>query len=182
MKNRVVKLGSLIILFAMLSGCSMAKDARDDSTSDEPTPSILPSVAPQPQDDELDGESDLIVAKLALIYIPDLYKQSQPGGSPINYNLSCNLDGTASGSYEEPSTACKYLSENKSIYLEPIDKKKGIICTKIYGGPESMLIAGTINGEEFEIALNRSDGCKISEWESWIPAFPDLPEPKLNNN
>jgi hypothetical protein len=50
-------------------------------------------------------------------------------------------------------------------------------CTQIYGGPDTLVLQGTINGELVNARLSRSDGCEIERFDRFMPLvkalFPD---------
>lgn len=89
------------------------------------------------------------------------------------YTLECNSDGTARGSHPNPKDACNHLSENRMLYQKTVETEP-LICTMIYGGPQLASIEGYINGRNFDISLDRRDGCAISKWDSWVPVIPTI--------
>jgi len=50
-------------------------------------------------------------------------------------------------------------------------------CTEIYGGPETLLVRGSLNGERINLRWGRSDGCQISEYSFWEGLAPGLNSP-----
>ena len=43
------------------------------------------------------------------------------------------------------------------------------MCTQQYGGPETARVSGLWGGEPVDLALSRTDGCRIAQWESLGP-------------
>jgi hypothetical protein len=39
------------------------------------------------------------------------------------------------------------------------------VCTEIYGGPERMLVEGTLDGEPYTAEVTRSNGCQIARYD-----------------
>ena len=50
-------------------------------------------------------------------------------------------------------------------------------CTEIYGGPDTLVIQGKINGELVDARLDRGNGCEIERFDRFVPVlkamFPD---------
>ncbi len=38
-------------------------------------------------------------------------------------------------------------------------------CTQIYGGPERMVVEGTLDGDPYRIEVSRTDGCQIARYD-----------------
>ena len=38
-------------------------------------------------------------------------------------------------------------------------------CTQIYGGPERMVVEGTLDGEPYRAEVTRTDGCQIARYD-----------------
>jgi hypothetical protein len=87
------------------------------------------------------------------------------------YTLECNSDGTALGTHPTPEEACNHLAKNRMLYQNR-QVNDQMACTMIYGGPQLAYVEGFINGRDFNISLDRRDGCAISTWDSWIPIIP----------
>lgn len=86
------------------------------------------------------------------------------------FTLECPESGEPSGTHPDPISACNHLAENTLLYQKK--SPENLACTMIYGGPQEAIISGFINGREVAFSLDRSNGCAISEWESWIPVVP----------
>lgn len=46
-------------------------------------------------------------------------------------------------------------------------------CTQIYGGPERMVVEGTLDGEPYSAEVTRSDGCQIARYDLLADALKD---------
>lgn len=63
------------------------------------------------------------------------------------------------------SAACDFLSasgEARALLLEGPEPNRA--CTEIYGGGEVAEITGTLNAALVDLAINRTNGCGISDW------------------
>ena len=44
---------------------------------------------------------------------------------------------------------------------------KGMLCTQIYGGPQTAKVEGTYRGVPTLAEFRRTDGCEISRWDAY---------------
>jgi hypothetical protein len=47
-------------------------------------------------------------------------------------------------------------------------------CTQIYGGPDTLVLEGAINGEPVNARLNRGNGCEIERFDRFAPLLKEL--------
>jgi hypothetical protein len=47
-------------------------------------------------------------------------------------------------------------------------------CTEIYGGPDTLVVQGTINGEPVDARMNRGNGCEIERFDPFVPLLKAL--------
>lgn len=45
-------------------------------------------------------------------------------------------------------------------------------CTKLYGGPQTVHVTGTIDGSEIDTRVGRTDGCGVSDYARLKPLLP----------
>jgi hypothetical protein len=50
----------------------------------------------------------------------------------------------------------------------------GAACTQIYGGPDTLVLEGTINGESVNARLSRAKGCEIERFDRFGPLLKEL--------
>ena len=43
--------------------------------------------------------------------------------------------------------------------------RRDVMCTMIYGGPETATVRGTLRGSHIQASFSRTDGCQTSRWE-----------------
>lgn len=89
-------------------------------------------------------------------------------GSPAQtWTLTC--DGTPDGTHPEAEAACAHLLSMEAP-LAPLPDD--LMCTEIYGGPQTARISGRWEGQPVELTLARSNGCLMSQWDSLVPVVP----------
>lgn len=101
-----------------------------------------------------------------------------PAGGGTELEITLDPDGPRG---EEPmvaSEACDagafhaHCARLKPTDLAPLDPATP--CTEIFGGPDVVTIEGTIDGEEVNAALNRSNGCEIERFDRLVPLLREL--------
>lgn len=89
--------------------------------------------------------------------------------SPQEYILECT-DGAISPAttLPNPAGACAALSQvGEQVFFTPPNLTRQ--CTQEYGGPQTAIITGTLNGQPVNKAFSLTDGCEISLWNSMEP-------------
>lgn len=91
------------------------------------------------------------------------------------YTLVCA--GVAEGEHPEPAAACDHLRGLDEPFA-PLGTD--LLCTEVYGGPQTAHITGRWGGQPVDLRLSRENGCLISQWDSLGPLLPgpvgaDLP-------
>jgi len=91
------------------------------------------------------------------------------GTEPERYTLTC--DETPDGDHPDPSGACTHLEGLEDPFAPlPTD----LACTEQYGGPETARVTGRWQGQDVDVELSRTDGCRISQWASLGPLLPPV--------
>ena len=86
------------------------------------------------------------------------------GSTPESYTLVCA--GAVEGSHPRAEQACAHLTSLPAPFAPiPADA----MCTQQYGGPETARVTGQWAGQPVDLALSRTNGCYISQWESLGP-------------
>ena len=102
------------------------------------------------------------------------------GTEPARYTLTCA--GPASGGSDEepggavtqgslpdPEAACAQLRSQPDPFAElPAD----VMCTQLFGGPQTAVIAGDWAGQPVRLELSRTDGCRIAQWDRLAALLP----------
>ena len=104
------------------------------------------------------GTSD--ATSLTVTFWPD----GPQGGTKRTWSLRC---APASGTLARPAAACRRLAAGGTELFAGVPKD--VVCTQIYGGPQTGRVVGTLQGERVSAAFSRSDGCQIERWERVSP-------------
>lgn len=90
-------------------------------------------------------------------------------GDTSTYTLTCDPAG---GDHPDPETACAALLDAVSQDPSPLDPVPADqLCTEIYGGDQTALIEGTVEGQTVRAELSRVNGCEISRWDALLPVL-----------
>jgi hypothetical protein len=118
--------------------------------------------------------SELKSASLTIYYSPNA-GEMQGGTAEMGsmYTLTCLEGITPQGIYPDVAKGCANLLEAYKAYMTLMASQQDM-CTMIYGGPEKASITGSLNGILLDIELERSNGCKIAEWETWMPILGEI--------
>ena len=81
--------------------------------------------------------------------------------------LDCEGDDASDG-----ADACQQVTALSPADLEPVPPD--MACTEIYGGPDTLEVSGTLDGEEVEATFTRQNGCEIARFDPWVPILRDL--------
>ncbi|MHA7263111.1 subtilase-type protease inhibitor [Arthrobacter sp. TMN-37] len=92
--------------------------------------------------------------------------QDSPEAAPVEYVLECVEGKPGPGtSLPNAESACSVVDRlgTKFFTARP---DRNIVCTDIYGGPQTASITGTVNGETIRARFARTNGCEISRWDA----------------
>ena len=82
-----------------------------------------------------------------------------PGEQPHTWTLTCDPPG---GDHPDPQAACADLARTPDP-LAPLPADA--VCTELYGGPQTAVVRGTLDGREVSLELSRTDGCRTDQWD-----------------
>jgi hypothetical protein len=131
----------LLLSAAVLVGCGDGGTSTAGGASGQAPSSA--AVSSEPAGDEL-------VVEL----VPD---QGEPAQT---YRLSCA--GTPAGDLPDPAAACAQLAGQPDPFA-PL--AADVMCTQLFGGPQTAHVTGRWAGEPVDLQLSRSDGCQIAQWD-----------------
>jgi len=77
-----------------------------------------------------------------------------------------DVEGDPPADYD-PEAACAAVEEHAPFLVDGPDPDR--VCTQEYGGPEEADVDGTVGGEDVALAIDRTDGCGIDDWERLAP-------------
>ena len=72
----------------------------------------------------------------------------------------------------EPDELCAQVLQLEREDFEPVSPNTA--CTEIYGGPDSLLVEGDIDGETIDGSFTRENGCEIDRFEVWVPILEEV--------
>jgi hypothetical protein len=81
-------------------------------------------------------------------------------GNATTTHLTCEPAG---GDHPKPDDACAALAAAWPSAFQPV--AKDMMCTEIYGGPETATVSGTIDGKPVDAHFKRNNGCEIHRWD-----------------
>jgi hypothetical protein len=89
------------------------------------------------------------------------------GTAPAHWTLTCGTE--PGGDHPDAKAACEHLRSLADPFAAlPSD----IACTQIYGGPQTAHVTGRWNGQDVDVTLSRTDGCRVDQWNSLVPLVP----------
>ncbi len=68
--------------------------------------------------------------------------------------------------------ACLAVAEIDVDALGPVSPDTA--CTELYGGPDTLSLEGTIEGEDVDVDLTRVNGCEIERFDATVPLLQAL--------
>jgi hypothetical protein len=83
-----------------------------------------------------------------------------PGGEPAQTaEVVCQRIGG--------SDFCPDLEGITAADFEPVSPQTA--CTEIFGGPDTLRVEGTLDGDPVDATFTRANGCEIDRFESFVP-------------
>jgi hypothetical protein len=82
------------------------------------------------------------------------------GATPQRWTLAC-WPGGGSGTHPDPAAACGTLAHAKDPFA-PVPA--GVMCSQIYGGPQTASITGVWRGKRVAATYTRANGCQVERW------------------
>jgi len=136
-----------LIVLLLLTACSAGSDDPSAAPSSS-AGSSSPSAAPV--------SGDLVVEL-----------DRGEGAAPERYTLGCGEQ--VSGDLPDAAAACTHLAGLADPFAPlPADQ----VCTEQFGGPQTARVTGSWAGAGVDLALARTNGCEISQWDSLGPLLP----------
>lgn len=108
-----------------------------------------------------DGSAAYPDARLEITY-------QHPDAETYSYSVICGGDtARLEGADLDADAACTSLGDLQ-VASRLVDGPPDQACPEIYGGPDVASIEGTIDGQEVDTAVDRTDGCGISDWDNLL--------------
>ena len=93
---------------------------------------------------------------------------ARDGDTVTRSRLTCDPEG---GDHPSPAAACLALSRQGERALPPVPR--GLMCTELYGGPQTATVTGQWRGERVNSRLSRVNGCEIERWDALVGLLPE---------
>lgn len=94
----------------------------------------------------------------------------------VTYTLSCSSDGAEIGGDDvgvDAPAACEALTDPAVVDRLVEGAPQDQICTEQFGGEDVATVAGTIETATVDAAIDRANGCGISDWDDLLaPILP----------
>jgi subtilisin inhibitor-like len=90
--------------------------------------------------------------------------------SQVVWTLRCDPAG---GTHPSRAKACRSLAQVGWPAFRPVPPNTA--CTEIYGGPQTAVISGVVDGRHVWTRLRRDNGCEISRWDRLLFLIPVKP-------
>ncbi|MEX2292068.1 MAG: SSI family serine proteinase inhibitor [Mycobacteriales bacterium] len=83
----------------------------------------------------------------------------QPDAPAQRWTLTCDPPG---GTHPDATRACQDLAAQETPFAPlPADA----VCTQVFAGPQTATVTGSYRGEQVDLRLSRTDGCRASQWD-----------------
>ena len=130
---------------------------------DVAAPSPVPTPVPSADGGDLAAGGGISQAEndLAVAY------DAGDGSAPVTWTLTCV--GSVDGDHPDAEAACAHLHGVEDPFA-PLPEDR--VCTEQYGGPQTARITGLWRGQPVDLEVSRTDGCRISQWQSLGPLLP----------
>lgn len=152
-------LGAGVLLLAV-AGCGAENGGpAPGSTSAAPTPE---ATAGTPEASASPGGGATADSQLTVIVT------AGDDVEPVTYELACAAGSPVGESaLPDPAAACAVLAEHGDLIMTEPDPDA--MCTMQYGGPETAVVTGTLDGEQINASFSRENGCEIDRWGMFEP-------------
>lgn len=146
------------LILLLLTGCGAGNNATPPGSATGEPASRPPTTVPDPSASvDLAADTQLTI----LVTAGD-------DAEPVTYELECTAGSPVGESgLPDPAAACEVLTANGDLISAEPDP--GAMCTQQYGGPETAVVTGTVDGEQVNARLSREDGCEIARWTMFEP-------------
>jgi hypothetical protein len=82
-------------------------------------------------------------------------------GSQATFKVVC-LPRSSTGTHPNKKAICAAIAKQGIRLFAPVPAN--MMCSQIYGGPQTATIAGTVNGRRMNSTFSRTDGCQVARW------------------
>ncbi len=85
---------------------------------------------------------------------------------PGEATLECGgADGPTATGFLEQNAAAACAAVAQGVLQDVVkSQRSGLLCSQLYGGPQTARIEGTVDGKKIDLSVSRTDGCGVSDW------------------
>jgi hypothetical protein len=94
-----------------------------------------------------------------------------PERDTVRYRVVCEGDlATVTGDVAQvdENEACATLADPDAVTRLVEGPPEDQMCTEIYGGPDVATIVGTVDGDQVDATVDRTNGCGIADWDDLL--------------
>ena len=89
-----------------------------------------------------------------------------PESQPTEYFLECSPDGIGeTTTVPNPEAACEAVKRLGAAFFNA-QPDPNQMCTQQYGGPQTAIVKGTVDGHRVYASFSATDGCEIARWNA----------------
>lgn len=152
----------------VLAGCGAESGGTAPGATTGSSTTATHSEVPEPSGQPSPTPSDPAPGDVAAASQLSIVLTAAEGAEPVTYELACEAgEPVGVSALPDPAAACDVLASNGDQMM--VEPDAGAMCTQQYGGPETAVVTGTLNGNEVEAAFSRGDGCAIDRWAMFEP-------------
>lgn len=98
-------------------------------------------------------------------------------GATATSRLRCSTgEQRAGGPLDGRAPAAALCGQARRLAtLLTVAPAKDRICTEIFGGPQTIAVSGTLDGDAVERAFSRRNGCEIADYDTLLGGLPVAP-------
>lgn len=152
----------------VLAGCGAESGGTAPATTTGSPTTPVQSETPGPSDQPTPEPSDPATGNGTAEAQLSIVLTMGDGAEPVTYDLTCEAgEPVGNSTLPDPAAACDVLATNGDLIME--EPAAGAMCTQLYGGPETAVVTGTLNGNEVDASFSRDNGCSIDRWAMFEP-------------
>lgn len=94
-----------------------------------------------------------------------------PHGTSASYTIRCagndgsSVEGSAAIDARDACRALARPAVQNRLIRGPSSERA---CTQVYGGPQTAMLSGTLEGQAVNAVVTRDDGCGIGDWDNLL--------------
>ena len=105
------------------------------------------------------GCGDTSDTSAGVLPAPTRLEVTQTTDRTQTWTLPCDPTG---GDHPSPAPACGAVMSLERPFA-PL--AEDVVCTQQYGGDQTARVTGVLRGMPVDLALSRTDGCRIAQWD-----------------